>query len=349
MAGVGDALREANVAAIYLVHGTLVGMDALGILSQVSRIAPEASDGLGRLFKRFLNGLFGETGNYTPAFAREFERVINLDGSGKRFIPVRLFTWSSENHHLGRADAAVRLILELLAQEFQPADRVLLWGHSHAGNVFALFSQLVAGDRLLTKAFFDACRIHFQWPFTGLVDIPVWKTVEQLLDANPRPFAQLAVDMVTFGCPVRYGWNPSGFHRLMHFINYRSSPGATDGRAKFPPRCDEILSAKYGDYTQQIGISGTNTPPSPLAWRSWLANRNLDQLLEGSLEKQGLFEKLRCGLRAHDAGDNLMVDYHDSGPNVGRHVLGHAIYTSGDWLHFHATELSKRWYRFVGF
>ena len=39
---VGAALDAAGVAAIYLVHGTFVGPDALGVLAELARVFPKA-------------------------------------------------------------------------------------------------------------------------------------------------------------------------------------------------------------------------------------------------------------------------------------------------------------------
>ena len=39
----GDVFRAANVAAIYLVHGTFVGGDGLGMLRELARVWPAAA------------------------------------------------------------------------------------------------------------------------------------------------------------------------------------------------------------------------------------------------------------------------------------------------------------------
>ena len=141
MAQIGEALRRANVAAIYLVHGTFVGSDALGVLAELARIFPSAGGAVRRVIKRIVDKVTGEAGNYTPGFARCFEEAINAEAESP--IPVRLFHWSSENHHIGRADGAVRLVHELSTLERDAGGRVLLWGHSHAGNVFALLTNRI--------------------------------------------------------------------------------------------------------------------------------------------------------------------------------------------------------------
>ena len=101
--------------------------------------------------------LLGSHGAYNKQ--QPFEESIRECGEG---VPVRLFHWSSENHHLGRADAAVRLIDEIAALELPRRKRILVWGHSHAGNVFALMSNLLAGDSESIERFFTATC----WPAT---------------------------------------------------------------------------------------------------------------------------------------------------------------------------------------
>lgn len=179
MQQVGRAYRQAGVSSIYLVHGTFVGADALGILSLLGRVYPQAQTFLGSLAKSAVDLVAGEGGNYTGQYASTFERA--LQSPGEPTIPVRRFHWSSQNNHLGRADGAVRLIDELAEAGLPPQGRVLLWGHSHAGNVFSLISNLLAADRETLEEFFNAARVYYRWPLLGWIDIPLWQRVEQRL------------------------------------------------------------------------------------------------------------------------------------------------------------------------
>ncbi|MEO8498316.1 MAG: hypothetical protein ABI614_24910, partial [Planctomycetota bacterium] len=108
MRAVGRSFRAADVQAIYLVHGSFVGADALGLLREVARVSSKAAEPLRRLQKQLLDALANDAGNYTVGFAKEFEDAIAIEGT--RPLPVRLLHWSSENHHIGRADGAIRLI-----------------------------------------------------------------------------------------------------------------------------------------------------------------------------------------------------------------------------------------------
>src|SRR5258708_7449580 len=217
MRRVGEALRAADVGAIFLVHGTFAGIDALGILAELARWYPAGRDSIGCVAKRMVDALAGDAGNYTNGYAESFEESIR--GSGEP-VSVRLFHWSSENHHLGRADAAVRLIDEIAALELPPRRRILVWGHSHAGNVFALMSNVLAGDAESIERFFAAARVYYRVPLTGMIDIPVWERVRRLLAHDARRLAERPIDMVTFGTPIRYGWDPLGYAERLPFLHH---------------------------------------------------------------------------------------------------------------------------------
>ena len=342
MDDVGRVLDEAGVAAVYLVHGTFVGPDALGVLAELARIFPKAGRSVRRVIKRLVDKITGEVGNYSGQYARTFESAIN--GPRRPFIPVRRFNWSSENHHIGRADGAVRLIDELAAQKLNRHQRILLWGHSHAGNVFALITNLLAGNREAIGEFFKAAEIYYRWPVIGCVDIPVWRRVKNLLADAGSPTFDTPLDIATFGTPIRYGWDSNGYAHLLHFINHRPVNGVPDYRAAFPPRVGDIMDAADGDYIQQLGIAGTNIMPSPFAWRSWLADNRLDNLLQQDVSPSQAIDRFQTGAIVHDEGTTLLVDYGPSRGGIASHLAGHAVYTSPKWMLFHAEEIASRFY-----
>jgi hypothetical protein len=342
MRGAGDALRAAGVGAIYLVHGTFAGTDALGLFSALGRVFPGAAKLLRGLEKAIVDGVAGENGNYTAEYARLMENALCHGGAPR--IPVRLFHWSSENHHLGRADAAVRLLDELHAQELPAGQRVILWGHSHAGNVFALLTNLLGADAEMRAKFFGAAEVYYRWPLFRWADIVVWDRIEKLLRREGSPLAGRPLDIVTFGTPIRYGWDAAGHANLLHFVHHRPAQGHAAHRAHFPLTVDEILNAEHGDYVQHFGIAGTNAMPPILAWRAWRADRNLHALLQPHLPPQGLLSRLKFGVRVADAGETLLVDYGRTHESLLAHLAGHAVYTRREWLLFHTEELVKRWY-----
>lgn len=342
MRAVGRVYRAADVLAIYLVHGSFVGADALGLFCEVARVSSAAAEPLRRLQKQLLDALTKDTGNYTAEFAREFEHAIAADGEPA--IPVRLFNWSSENHHIGRADGAIRLISALHDDDAANTGRVLIWGHSHGGNVLALLSNLLGADAALRQQFFHACRSYYRWPGIDRVDLPEWSHVQELLEHDALLPLAARLDLVTFGTPVRYGWDTGGYGKLLHFIHHRPVPGKHQTAADFPREAEEVLSARYGDYIQQFGIAGTNLAPGVWAWRAALADVRLGRFLQPGIRKRQLLERLKLGIRTHDEGTNLLVDYGLPQGHVGQHVAGHAIYTLLDWLLFHAEEVARRFY-----
>ncbi|HBO42650.1 MAG TPA: hypothetical protein DD670_01680 [Planctomycetaceae bacterium] len=339
---VGACLDAAGVGAIYLVHGTFVGDDAAGVVGELARVFPKASRAARRAIRQIVDKLSGEVGNYSGPFAEIFEQSIN--SPDRPHIPVRRFHWSSENHHLGRADGAVRLIHELVRRKPPAGRRILLLGHSHAGNVFALMTNLLAGNRDAVEQFFKATEIYYSWPVVHCVDVPVWIRVRDMLRRWPTALAEVPLDMVTFGTPVRYGWSDNGYSRLLHFINHRPCEGLPEYRAAFPPRLDDVTKAAGGDYVQQFGIAGTNTMPSVFAWRTWLADHRLNSLLQKDLPPENRRSRFRAGTIVPDAGTTLLVDYGPVQGDVSQHLAGHAVYTSRQWLLFHAEEIARRFY-----
>ncbi|MBC8351434.1 MAG: hypothetical protein H8E66_05575 [Planctomycetes bacterium] len=341
MQAVGRALRAADVRAIYLVHGSFVGADAFGLFSEVARVSSAAAEPLRRLQKQLLDAIAKDAGNYTVAFAREFESALSIDDDAP--LPVRLFNWSSENHHIGRADGAIHLIAD--SRDSAPSGgRVLVWGHSHGGNVLALITNLLGGDARLRRKFFHACRSYYRWPGLNRVDLPEWPRVQRMLEDEAVLARSSGLDLVTFGTPVRYGWDAGGYGKLLHFIHHRPVPGKDPTVAEFPREAEDVFTAKFGDYVQQFGIAGTNFAPAAWAWRAALADVRLGRLLQPGIRKRKLLERLKVGTRSHDEGTNLLVDYGLPEGHVGQHLAGHAVYTRSDWLLFHIEEVARRFY-----
>lgn len=351
LAAAGAAFGQARVAAVYCVHGTFAGSDTLGLLTELARFAPELSKSLGSLGKQAVNAIAGESGNYTPEYVATMQ--AGLSTGADHTIPVRFFNWSSQNNHIGRADGAVRLVDELarlaagLSEEQLTAaqpPRVVLWGHSHASNVFALATNLLGSDTRAQEEFFRASRSFYQPWLWGRVDLPVWESVQQLLDETDHPLRRLELDIVTFGGPVRYGWDADGYANLLHFIHHRPPPQGVEYQAPVPIEPMRMLSAVDGDYVQQIGISGTNLAPNPLALRTFLADWRLDKLLEKDVPRKTILKRLEHGTRVPEEGTTLLVDYEKDEGGINYHLLGHALYTRCKWLPLHCREVATRFY-----
>lgn len=337
MRDVGDRYRSDGVSVIFLVHGTLVGGDAAGWWAGLSRYVPGIAASLREISKKWIDAAIGEHGNYTEQYRQLFEESINR--ADARHIDVRLFNWTSENHHLGRADAAVRLLDEL--DNLPQHQRIMLWGHSHAGNLFALLTHLLGGDVVSIDKFFNSARSFFRSPITRKIDRPVWQKVWQRLKSPDSPLADTNCDFVTFGTPIRYGWETAGYSGLLHVVNHRPIDGLPEYLSRFPPTAENFLHAINGDYIQQMGIAGTNVAPGILAWRSSLADHRLNKLLQPGLRVRGLYDRLRLGMRVPDEGTTLLVDYGPQPGHITQHVAGHAVYTQRNWLLFHAEQTLK--------
>lgn len=334
MRSVGDALRASRVGAVYLVHSAFAAHDSSNILWSLARNRGCEMKSLARVAARLIDVDVRDAGNYTPRYAELLETALGGQ------VPVRLVSWSSENHHLGRADAAIRLLDELAALELPAGDRVAFWGHGHAGNVFAIMSQLLSAEAAALEQFFAAAAVFYRWPLIGAVDIPVWQRVRQLLTRQPQRLLMRPCDFVTFGTPIRYGWRLRESDGLLHFIHHRPSGRRPHYLAVFPSRPEEVEQAAGGDYVQQLGIAGTDSPPSPLMLRSWLANRRLQRLLAPDDREDHLAERLAAGVRVPDCGSTLLIDYGRASGSPAEHLAGHAVYTRPEWLLFQAEQIA---------
>ncbi len=338
MASVRDALRAEGVGAVVLVQSSFTAVDVRQVLLAVARRWPAGSPMVRHLAAQVVDDRSHDAGNYTPRFAELLEQSL---ASPTERIAVRLVHWSGENHHLGRADAAVRLLDELAELELPAGRRVMLWGHGQAGNVLALVMDLLSADASAIDRFFAAAQIYYRLPATGVIDIPVWRRVQQRLTGH-RSRLDRPLDVVTFGTPLRYVWKHRPTDRLLHFINHRPAMGTASHLARLPERIEELLEASGGDYVQQLAVSGTDAAPSRFAWRGWLADRRLSDLLEVRDEHASIADRLACGVRLPETGTTLLVDYGSPEGPVSEHLAGHAVYTRPKWLWFHAEQIAQR-------
>ncbi|MCH8922839.1 MAG: hypothetical protein IIA67_06790 [Planctomycetes bacterium] len=269
-------------------------------------------------------------------------------------ISVKRLLWSSENHHVGRADGAVRFLDELIGRDVGPKRRVMTWAHSHAGNVLALVTNLLCGDPSAAQRFFAAAHSYYHHMLRSGVSREHWQRVEAAFgrsatDETTTPLDHLALDIVTMGTPIRYAWHPAGFDRLLHFVHHRPHGDVPPYRAMFPPTLADLRSAAGGDYVQSLGVAGTNLPPGIHTFHAWRADRRLARLLQPRFSKRKLLERLKAGKRVADAGTTLLVDYGQQQGGLARHIAGHAVYTRREWMLFHAEEVARRLYGEEGF
>ena len=71
----GSAI-QLHVDAIYLVHGTFVGKDALGWTAQIEKLWPQAAVQLRELGKMLVDALADDSGNFTDEYADRLQQEL---------------------------------------------------------------------------------------------------------------------------------------------------------------------------------------------------------------------------------------------------------------------------------
>lgn len=345
-----------RISRVVLVHGTFMGADPFGISSTLNALAdslPLAGGPLRLLAAQLqertqplVTRLARDLGNFTQDFRLLFQQLVGDDPQ----VEFPQTPWSSENHHLARAELAVMLLEQLLSRPLAEDQRVLFWGHSHAGNAFAILSNLLANHPESVERFFAAA---------GARTDARWQSVQAALkrSASPHPLARQVL-FATFGTPVRYGWDPAGYAHLLHVnfhrVHDRNQPSLA--RPVYPPwNVADILSGAAGDWVQAFAIAGTDTTSIPAA----KANSSFAELLESGLAPvdpstlpmalrltpvariRDLCGRWMQGTRCHADGVNLLVNYVASGDRtfpgipIESAVMGHGVATSIRWLPAH--------------
>ena len=308
LAVLGMRLETWGVVHIALVHGTFMGDDPFSIAGTVRALVPglrpETEHAVSKLARSASRQVLRDHGNFLAEYAELLGRGLASS------IRVERFSWSAGNYHLARLEAAIELTRYLdtslgrLSQE-TPA-RVLLVGHSHAGQVFALLVQMLAEVEHVPELFAVAEE-------SG-ADIP-------LLRERLGRLRSFGLDVVTLGTPPRYGWPLWPGYRLLHIINHRgSAPTAGSIRG--------LLHTTDGDYIQQWGIAGSDLPAADAKARK--LNLRLDAILGVGADTKAWRGHVRAKVRVPAYGKTLLVDYRDGNrlkPNAVDTFFGHAVYT----------------------
>lgn len=342
-------IEQRRIAKLWLVHGTFGGDDGFGLLSLAADRAPglltllgitgDDLRGINKAWKDALDGPDGFNGAYAAEFNRQLNRPDFVDGA---------FVWGSENNHLDRAHAAVRLIHQLLEAQLPPDAGIMLWGHSHGGNVFALMTHLLANDPEARERFFEIGKLVYG-------DDPSWQAVYRELSqtAGPHPLGS-RIDIVTFGTPVRYAWNERGHRGLVHFVHHRTDEKlaveVAPCRTQVLCGLDAIRTARYGDWIQAFAIDGTDSPPlNPTRREANAAFAELFAALPPAPDESRplaalaywarriSFLQRSWGIRVSAQGHTMLVDYGES----AQRLLGHGVYMDQAWLPFHAGAVAK--------
>ena len=333
----GDILKKNNVRQVLLVHGTFAGNDALGLFSLLEPIEQKLTkstfitDKLKSHGKSLLDHLAKDIGNYTPEYEKTFSNALDHG------ITCKLFTWGSGNFHLARLKGTVELAQELAniitRNKILETERILLQGHSHAGQLFALLTTFLENSEKAQQLY----EIMDKSKHLGKRD--------ELL-GNLEKIKMVNLDIVTFGTPVRYSWGEYTKYRLIAIVNHRS-----------PVNIDGLLSTRDGDYVQQWGAEGTDVlPPDEKD-----LNDKFDAILDKGRDIPALIDSLEHTDRKqpHDAngrtvGKTLLVDYKDNASSLLEHLdithcvktlFGHGVYTETRAMLFNTDIIVENLYK----
>jgi hypothetical protein len=376
----GKTLHDSGVRAVLLLYGSYLGADLFG----AERL--DAVGGLKRGYSRGIPGLESllamlRPGNYqkcqedstvTPPFTNddatkaridkcvkdhgnftaEYQKGLQeaLSSSSSTPITCVRHLWASRHHHLGRMEGALNLLHELirLQQELHlnQDHRILILAHGQAGQLMALLSNLLGPE----ESFVRGDLIEALGQFYGQSDPPppplahLQELDQFLVTQQTQTFP--ALDVVTLGTPIRYGWNTKGIGKLLHMVNHR--PIRSDGKrwlAKMdlPNIVMEMPAIMGGDYVQQLAVASTDAvPATPL-------EEEFNQTLQENLEPYNGFERwLECArrvARCPNDGQCLLIDYQDTGEGPpAEHLYGHACYTRLSTLLFQARHITTALY-----
>jgi hypothetical protein len=321
MLDVGTRMRSAGVRLVLFSHGSFVGDDPLAIAQVVEDSFPVLPE-IGRALRGFtraqISRILGDLSNFPREYVETFARATGVSATD--------FVWSGENHHAARIQGAVRLARALALHGggmLRPGDRVLLVGHSHGGQLFAILSQLLARTRGYEELL-AAAQARGE-------DIGALEDHLALLRRCP-------IDVATFGTPPRYGWARGAGFRLVHVVNHRGAA----------PRASSLLGffhTRTGDYVHQLGGHGSDFPAPTASER--MANERLDAVLGHGSNLRTWVRQLSTGLRVPPEGQTVLVDYGDAAtvvPNFLATGFGHAAYTRRDGMLFHARLLADELY-----
>ena len=380
MGKAGSRLEQASVRAVIFFHGSCLNSDPFGVqrLDEAGGLKRGYSrgipgvDGLLALMRQETNGMpalpgdwkppfpLGEEtgalldqhaldgGNFSNAYVSQFKKAVNR--VTQRAILCRRWLWSSEHHHLGRTLAACEFLDRLVAlnEELRlgAGDRVLVYAHGQAGVVLALLSNMLASSKSATRDRLLQFLQEYLAQATGHDEVKAAceRAISRL--GAGAPLQGVGLDVVTFGTPIRYGWDLSGIGRLMHVVNHRMMrPDAKRWLAKMelPQITMEMPIAWGGDYIQQLAVAGSDAVPEGDLGRA--ANKAVWELLEPYDGFERWLECARRAVRCANDGHCALVDYKDAGSSYSRdHFFGHAAYTRQQAMLFNTALVASTLY-----
>lgn len=312
----GKQMKREGVSHIYFVHGTWAGDSPLGFLSRIPGIPFNRQ--LRKSVKITVDKTMGDLGNYTESYRELFEESLGVS------IPCNRINWGSGNYHRARVEGVITLINKIAADIKNPTDneRVLLIGHSHAGQLFALLTIFLEDKEmaLMEASLKDSMLSQLAEAVDHNKDVVQMKNDLKKID-------QVFLDIVTFGTPPRYQWGNEKMkgekpnYRLLNIINHHHEPVSIGG----------LWKTEDGDYVQQWGVGGTDVYDDK--------NNDLEKII-GQEQYYISLESVLKGDKRHipKYGKTLLIDNGDEGEKATETVLGHGIYTCKGKMLFN-TEL----------
>jgi hypothetical protein len=320
MSGYGDILAKHNVRQVIFVHGTFVGNDPFGI-SKLFKHLPDSLDmtDFRNHTKATMDKLTGDEGNYTEKYVGKFCTAV----SNKLCSNNNRVTWSSGNTHEDRLRGAIKLAEHIAktinAGKVRANETILLLGHSHAGQLFALLTHFLEDGKMANQLY----------KFINIHDGP---QSESQLKTDIDTIKSVNLDFVTFGTPVRYTWGRYKKFRLMPVINHRNNSELSG-----------VPTIRDGDYVQQWGVDGTDA----LTLSKPSIEKELSEILNSpGLDLAALLKSLKDNSRSLPkyedctvVHENVLVNYWDNlqSPDVvvgQQRLFGHAVYTTEQTMLF---------------
>ncbi len=307
----GLRLGRLGIKQVIFINGTFVGNDPFDFFKLAGSLLPDGLEDVISTLQNFYldrKHLVWRDKIFDHSYLNLFSQTTNLNAS--------LSEWSSGNYHFARLLGLINLLYHLQKIEATKERRILFVAHSHGGQILALLSQVLRSSKLR--------RIFLQLgDETGASDLE--KYICEL--------AQIKMDFVTLGTPVRYRFAKWHKLTLLHIVNHR-------GIQPLNGNFSGIFTARDGDYIQQLGIAGSDLI-SPIKKHATLST-TLEPFLGEGFNLHAWQKGLKKPFRLAPQGFNLLVDYQDDTllPTSFSKLFGHVVYIQKKYMLFNLTQIA---------
>ncbi|MCF6149431.1 MAG: hypothetical protein E3K37_12325 [Candidatus Kuenenia sp.] len=249
----GNLMKKKGISHIYFVHGTWAGDSPLGVIETMEKI--HVGD-MRKIFnfdtnilkdkiKKVVDEVYKDLGNFTPNYLKLFAELVGNN------IACESIIWGSANYHEARVLGAIELIKKVAKNinNLSENERILLIGHSHAGQLFALLTKFLEDEEMsLLNKNENKSMLEKLVKVVGLFG---YENVLQIRE-DMKKINKVYLDFVTLGTPPRYQWGKGEGekYQLLNIIN--------DYHLNKLISVKGVLETKDGDYIQQWGIGGTD-------------------------------------------------------------------------------------------